>query len=572
MNKIKFSLLVFTLLVASCGTPPHEKTGEKSSISIGKSLDSLQAGVSCAHPEAAKIGAEILQVGGNAVDAAVAVQWALAVCFPEAGNLGGGGFMVMRRNDGLVASLDFRERAPVRAFETMYLKPDGEVAEGISQDSRLAAGVPGTVAGIFTMHDKFGTLKMGYLIQPAIELAENGFPITSTQAKRLNENREKFVNRNRFVPAFVKDEPWKEGDLLIQKDLAETLKRIQTGGAIEFYQGKTAELILDEMSGGQGLISAVDLGNYRPDWRVPIDFKFRNYRIISMGPPSSGGIALEQLFRMSEHIGLDTMNHNDPNYIHYTSEIEKRVYADRAEWLGDPDYFEVPYEELTDSIYLRERTQLIGFTATPSSEISAGDFSVVAESEETTHLSVVDEQGNAVSITTTINGMYGGRIVVKGAGFLLNNEMDDFSIKPGTPNAYGLIGGKANAIESGKRMLSSMTPTIVEKDGELFLVAGSPGGSTIITSVYQTIANAVFFDMSLKEAIAVPKFHHQWLPEAIQLEADRFSAETIQELKSRGHKMFYRPSLGRVDAIKISSNGFLEVCGDPRGDDVGAGY
>jgi gamma-glutamyltranspeptidase/glutathione hydrolase len=539
---------------------------------VGKSLDSLKAGVACAHPEAAIIGAEILKIGGNAIDAAVAVQWALAVCFPEAGNIGGGGFMVMRRNDGLAVSLDFRERAPIHAFDGLFLGADGQVREGLSLDTRLGAGVPGTVYGIYDMHQKFGSIEMKYLMQPAIELARKGFPLTATQALRLNENRELFETRNRSQTAFVKNELWQEGDTLVQTDLANTLTRIMNKGPREFYDGETAAMILDEMAEGRGLISERDLKVYQSKWRNPVKFSFDNYQVISMAPPSSGGIALEQLFKMGKMMEVDSIEHNSTEYIHFNAEMARRVYADRSMHLGDPDYYDIPYAEMTDSSYLASRLEDFRYRATPSSRITPGNVNQVAESMETTHLSVVDSAGNAVSITTTINGLYGSRIVVTGAGFLLNNEMDDFSAKPGTPNLFGLIGGKANSIEPGKRMLSSMTPTIVEKDGSLFLVAGSPGGSTIITSVYQTIANCTYFGMDLEEALSAPRFHHQWLPDKLFLEEGLFPERVIELLDSKGHEIDYFPSLGRVDAIKVSENGYLEVCGDPRGDDTAAGY
>jgi gamma-glutamyltranspeptidase/glutathione hydrolase len=415
-------------------------------------------------------------------------------------------------------------------------------------------------------------LKMSYLLEPAIEIARNGFAITADQAQQLNENRDKFETRNRFPTAFVKEMPWVEGDILIQTDLANTLTRIKEKGPTEFYNGETAQLILDEMGEGRGLITERDLKNYQPQWRNPIKFSFDNYKVISMPPPSSGGIALEQMFKMSKMLKVESLEHNSVEYLHFNTEIERRVYADRSMHLGDPDYYDIPYKELTDSAYLASRLENFRYRATQSSRVSHGNMEQVAESMETTHLSVVDEEGNAVSITTTLNGRYGSRIVVSGAGFLLNNEMDDFSSKPGTPNMFGLIGGKANSIEPGKRMLSSMTPSIVEKDGELFLVAGSPGGSTIITSVYQTIANCVYYDMDLKDAIAAPKFHSQWLPDKLFLEQDKFPQDVINMLENKGHKIDYYYTLGRVDAIKVSDNGMLEVCGDPRGDDVGAGY
>jgi len=567
MNKISAALIA---IIIFCGCNPEK--GTKNGISVGKSLDSLKAGVACAHPLAAEIGAQVLKKGGNATDAAVAIQWALAVCYPEAGNIGGGGFMVMRRNDGLAASLDFRERAPILSFPEMFIGSDGNVVAGASLNTRLAAGVPGSVMGIYAMHGKFGTIEMRELINPAIALAQNGFEITADQAQKLNENREFFEERNSFPTAFVKETPWVEGDVLIQEDLAKTLTRIRDKGPREFYDGETAQLLLNEMADGRGLISERDLKNYMPQWRNVVKFSFDNYQVISMPPPSSGGIALEQMLKMASMMNVGSNLHNSVNYMHVNTEIQRRVYADRSMHLGDPDFYDVPYSELTHKAYLTKKVESIRLRATPSSHIAPTDFTAAAESSETTHLSVVDEMGNAVSITTTLNGLYGSRIVVEGAGFLLNNEMDDFSAKPGTPNAYGLVGGKANSIEPGKKMLSSMTPTIVEKDGELFLVAGSPGGSTIITSVYQTIANCTFYNMDLKDAIAAPKFHSQWLPDKIFIEQGRFEDATIKQLERMGHRFETSYTIGRVDAIKVSQNGQLEVCGDPRGDDVGAGY
>jgi gamma-glutamyltranspeptidase/glutathione hydrolase len=564
----RFLIIALGIILAGC----FPKSENPSEIRLGKSLDSLTAGVACAHPEAAKIGAEVLLAGGNAFDAAVAVQWALAVCYPEAGNLGGGGFAVLRRNDGLTAALDFRERAPMKAFRDMYLDASGKVVEGTSRNTRLAAGVPGSVAGIYVLHDKFGTVPMDQLIAPAVRLARVGFPLTATQAENLNRSRDDFIERNRFQTAFVKEGGWLEGDTLVQEDLAKTLERIQKKGPTEFYRGVTAELILDEMDEGRGLIAKADLGNYRPQWRKPVTFELESYRFISVPPPSSGGIALEQLFKMAEILKPAKTEHNSAGYIHLNVEMQRRVYADRSRYLGDPDYYEVPYAELTDSTYLAERVRGLGPLATPSESVAPGALRAATESMETTHLSVVDSSGNAVSVTTTLNGRYGSKIVVKEAGFLLNNEMDDFSVKPGVPNMFGLIGGSANAIEPGKRMLSSMTPTIVERDGELFMVVGSPGGSTIITSVYQTIANAIFYDMNLEQAIAAPKFHSQWLPDKVFLEEGRFDKETKLRLRAAGHQIDSFPTLGRVDALKVSPNGKLEACGDPRGDDVAAGY
>lgn len=562
--------LIFTLLIFGC-ILSHAQVN-KTSIIEGQCVSNLEAGVACAHPEAVRIGAEILAKGGNAVDAAIAMEWALAVCYPQAGNLGGGGFMVLRLADGSSTTLDFREMAPAAASATMYQDSAGNIIEGRSLDTHLASGVPGSVRGIFDTHAKFGKLAMEDLIEPAIELAADGFEITQKQARLLNQYRNAFKERNRFQTPFQKDEGrWIPGEKIAQPDLAKTLRRISKNGEEEFYQGETARLIVAEMESGGGILTLEDLKNYQTHWREPIYSEIDSYRIISMPPPSSGGIALAQLFGLWELFGDTAMVHNSPEYIHLLTEMERRVYADRSAHLGDAEFYDVPQRGLISKKYLRQR--MSGFDpakATPSHKIAPGK-PAQSESMETTHLSVVDDAGNAVSITTTLNGHFGCKIMVKGAGFFLNNEMDDFSSKPGTPNMFGLIGGKANAIAPGKRMLSSMTPTIVEKDEQLYLVLGSPGGSTIITSVFQTIMNSIVFGMDLSEAIAAPKFHSQWLPDVIYLEEGRFTNKTIDTLKSLGHEIEYFPSLGRVDAITVNPDGSLNACGDMRGDDSAAG-
>lgn len=501
------------------------------------------------------------------------MQWALAVCYPQAGNLGGGGFMVLRMNTGEVAALDFRETAPAAASRDMYLDEKRNVIPGKSTDTHLAVGVPGSVRGIFDSHAKYGKMEMKQLIAPAIELAANGFPITARQAELFNRFREEFIARGPDNHPFVKNSgQWNTGDTLIQPELAGTLTRISKLGADEFYTGRTANLIVRTMKSGKGIITFEDLKNYRTIWRKLVQNKFLNYTIHSMPPPSSGGIALVQLLKMWEAANTQDFSHNSIEYIHLITEMERRVYADRSVYLGDPDFYRVPQNELLEADYLKSRMQDFNSErATPSSEVSEGELMLLQESGETTHLSVADEWGNAVSVTTTLNGLYGSKVFVAGGGFFLNNEMDDFSAKPGEPNMFGLVGGEANAIEPQKRMLSSMTPTIVEKENELFLVVGSPGGSTIITSVFQTVMNTVVFGMDLAEAIAAPKFHSQWLPDAIMLEENRFDGDLIKNLESKHHSINFVPSLGRVDAIMITKNG-IEACGDPRGDDTAAGY
>ncbi len=557
-------------LTISC-TPAT--TEQKPTIELDKNLDSLKSAVACAHPEAARIGAEILSKGGNAVDAASAIQWALAVCYPEAGNLGGGGFMVIRNQDGTSATLDFREKAPALSAADMYLDSLGQPVEDMSLTTHQSSGVPGSVRGIYEAHARYGKLPMEQLIDPAIVLARNGFALTEKQANNLNAHANEFSLRNTAPVAFVRDgRTWQPGDTLKQPELATTLERIRDNGPNEFYTGHTASLLVEEMQKGSGIISADDLKAYHTVWRDPITFEFEGYKIISMPPPSSGGVALAQITGMYTDCMHEPLSHNSADYIHAMVEIQRRVYADRAFYLGDPDFVDVPIEALTTDLYLRRRMDNFNwYASTPSAEVSHGEFAFIQESPETTHLSVVDAEGNAVSVTTTLNDNYGSKIVVRGAGFLLNNEMDDFSVKPGTPNMFGLVGGTANAIAPGKRMLSSMTPVIVEKDDKLFLVAGSPGGSTIITSVLQTIMNTAHFDMSLTDATAAPKFHSQWLPDVIFMEEGRFESATIETLEALGHNIQFVPSLGRVDAILVTPSGTLEAVGDPRGDNHAAG-
>ena len=565
-------LIVIAIALLFAGETYSQEVETK--IKLGKSLNNLSAAVSCAHPEAAKIGAEILLKGGNAVDASIAMQWALAVCYPQAGNIGGGGFMVVRMNNGEVNTVDFRETAPSAATKNMYLNDEGNVEEGKSTDTHLAVGVPGSVRGLFESSEKYGVLNMRELITPAIILAQRGFPISEKQATLFNQYRPEFESRGPSDNPFVKSTgPWMEGDTLVQSILAATMKRISENGADEFYSGQTAQLIVDEMKSGGGIISLSDLKNYKVIWRKPIQSDYKNHTVYSMPPPSSGGIAVAQLLKMWENANTGNITHNSVEYIHLITEMERRVYADRSVYLGDPEFHAVPEKELLNKNYIEKRMEYFDpERATSSSEIKEGKIEFAPESSETTHLSVVDMEGNAVSVTTTLNGHYGSKILVAGGGFFLNNEMDDFSAKPGTPNMFGLVGGDANAIEPYKRMLSSMTPTIVEKDGELFLVAGSPGGSTIITSVFQTIMNTAVFGMSLEKAIAVPKFHSQWLPDVIMFEEGRFEPEIIEQLELMGHTITIVPTLGRVDAIMVNESRRLESCGDPRGDDAAAGY
>lgn len=553
-------------LLTSCDNklPPPARTGY--------GLKSENGMVVSAHPEASLVGVEILRKGGNAIDASVATGFALAVCYPNAGNIGGGGLMVLRLDNGTVDALDYRERAPMEAAGDMYLDENGEVIEGASTSTHLASGVPGSVDGLYRAHSKYGQLSFAEVIQPAIDMAGNGFVLTAKQARELNSIQKTLNERNDHSTAFHNSEKWVEGDTLRQAELAQTLTRIRDQGPDGFYKGETANLIVKEMEKAGGLITAGDLADYKAIWREPLRSDYKNYGLIAMPPVSSGGVATIQLMTMVENYPLKEWGFHSPEAIHLMVEAERRVYADRAEYLGDPDYFKVPVKELTDKDYLAGRmSDFDPDRSSLSSEISAGTLPL-AESEETTHYSVTDSYGNAVSVTTTLNGGYGNCIVVEGAGFFLNNEMDDFSIKPGFPNIYGLVGGKANSIEPGKRMLSSMTPTIVEKDGELYMVVGSPGGSTIITSVFQVILNVIEFDMDMQEAVDRSRFHHQWLPDYISYEENGFSEQILEKLKSKGHTLKERGTIGRVDAIRITEDRLFEGGADKRGDDMAAGY
>ena len=531
--------------------------------------------VSSAHPIASKIGIDILKKGGNAFDAAIAVHFALSVVYPNAGNIGGGGFLVYRLDNGEVGTLDFREKAPEKSNRDMYI--DNINGELIVDDKRskighLASGVPGSVDGMVKIYEKYGTINWDELIDPSIKVARNGFMVTQKQARGLNNVKESLLSANDHSLSFVKETEWEEGNLLVQENLALTLEEIKSSKRDGFYKGKIAQLIINEMNSGTGIISQTDLDNYSSIWRDPIIGYFKNHKIISMGPPSSGGIALIQLLNGAEQLETKKYNHNSLEYINTITEIESRVYADRATYLGDPDYYDVPQESLLNKDYMYNRFNEIESTIkTPSSEIKEGSFDI-NESNETTHFSIVDKFGNAVSITTTINGAYGSKVVVEGAGFLLNNEMDDFSVKPGYPNMFGLVGGEANAIQPNKRMLSSMTPTILEKDNDLFMVLGTPGGSTIITSVFQTILNVIDYGMGMQEAVDSKKFHHQWLPDVLVVEEKTLSDELNRKLTSIGHKVVNRSSLGRMDCILINEDGSLDGGADKRGDNTAIGY
>ncbi|MCY1633661.1 gamma-glutamyltransferase [Marinifilum sp. D737] len=517
-----------------------------------------------AHFLASEVGSDILKQGGNAFDAAVAVQFALAVVYPRAGNIAGGGFAVIRTAKGESESLDFREKAPKAAFEKMYLDANGNVIEGLSQTGHLAVGVPGSVDGMVKLHQKYGNLSWEKLLQPAIDLAKNGVVLTRLEAEKLNAYRERInqANAGKTNCCYIKDADFITGELIKNPELENVLIRIKNQGRNGFYEGETAELIISEMQRGKGLISKEDLKEYQAVWRPALIGNYRDCKVISMPPPSSGGIALMQLLKGAEEFNLGQYQFGSLEHIHLMVELERRVYADRATWLGDPDYCCVPMEKLLSDEYLTNRYSNISLNnKSNSQDIKAGNVEVI-ESFETTHFSIVDKWGNAVSVTTTLNGNYGSKVIVEGGGFFLNNEMDDFSIKPGIPNQFGLVGGKANAIEPEKRMLSSMTPTIIEKNGKLFMVTGSPGGSTIITSVFQNIINAVEFKMNAQECVNAPRIHSQWLPDKVYAETGAISPEIKSNLQDLGHVIQEQSRIGMMANIAVNDDGLLVGAAD----------
>ena len=527
-----------------------------------------KAAVTSAHPIASMVGAAIMKDGGNAFDAAIAIQFTLAVVFPGAGNIGGGGFLLSRNKDGVLMGIDYREAAPSKASRDMYLDEKGNPIEGMSRSGASASGVPGSVAGMFSAHP-YAKLPMKTLLQPAYELAANGYVITEREARGLNGERKNFIKNSAQASAFTRKENWKAGDTLYQPELAATILRIQQKGKAGFYEGETADLIVKEMKNSKGVISLEDLKNYNPKFRKPIEFDYRGHHIISFAPPSSGGILIAQMMQMIAPYPVSVMGANTFESVSLMVEAQRRAYADRAEHMGDPDYWKVPTTTLTSNAYAQERMKdYQAGVAGNSKMIQAG---TTKESEQTTHFSVVDEAGNMVAVTTTLNGSYGNKTIVGGAGFLLNNEMDDFSIKPGVPNMYGALGGEANAIQPGKRMLSSMTPTLVTKNNQPYITIGTPGGTTIPNQVYEGLVNIIDHQMSIKAAIDAPRFHHQHIPDNLTVEAD-FPEKTINALKEKGYTVNKRGAFGRMDGIMILPNGNRVAAGDKRGDDSVAGY
>ena len=553
------------LIIVAC------QTREKKEPVIGLIADSAM--VVTAQPLASQVGVDIIRKGGNAVDAAIAVQFALSVVFPAAGNIGGGGFMVVRMKDGSSSSLDYREKAPALATTNMYLDKDGNVIEGLSTDGHLASGVPGSVDGMIEAHKKFGSRPWAELVQPAIDLAMNGFTISEREATWLNELQKDLEKYNSIKPDFLMRENWKAGDSIRWIDMGHTLERIRDQGRAGFYEGKTAEDIVAEMKRGKGLISIEDLKNYHSVWRDPIVANYKGYKVISMPPSSSGGICVIQLLKSIEPYPIKDWGFNTPKTIHHMVEAERRVFADRSKYLGDPDFFKVPVAQLIDDQYIDARMSSFNpDKATPSTEVQPGTIQGY-ESAETTHFSIVDTQGNAVAVTTTLNGWFGSNVVVAGSGFFLNNEMDDFSAKPGVPNMFGVTGGEANKIEPNKRMLSAMSPTIIEKDGKLLMVVGTPGGTTIITSVFQVVLNVIEHGMGMQEAVDAKRVHSQWLPDVIIPEKGAITSADSLTLTKMGHRLTQRPFIGRVDAILVLKDGKLEGGADrTRGDDTARGY
>ena len=539
------------------------------SLFIISCTNSYNPTVVSARKDASEIGLKIMEDGGNAFDAMIAVQLALSVSHPTAGNISGGGFMVYKLSDGSEGSLDFREKAPNSSSADMYLDEDGNVIAGLSSLGGLAVGVPGTISAIFDIHEKFGLLPIEDLFKPSIELAENGFLVTKYLENELNEKRDVFIMMNGQESLYSKN--YKEGDTIKNNNYAQTLIKIMNEGKDGFYSGEVAEDMIETISKKGGIMTINDLSDYESIWREPVKFKYKDYDIISMSFPSSGGILLGQMMKAIEKFDLSKVPHNSAEYIQLLTEIERRAFADRSDLMGDPDFMSLPVYEFMDEEYIEERMKSFSWEeATPSSEIKPGEV-IFNESDETTHFSIIDKSGNAVSVTTTLNNSFGSKVYVENSGFFLNNEMDDFSSKPGYPNFFGVLGSEANSIQPGKRMLSAMTPTIVLKNNKPKLILGSPGGPSIITSVFQTILNVIEYDMDVNEAVSAPRFHHQWYPDLIVMEENVYSYEVDSVLKSKNYLIvklpieedtlgvYKRSNIGAVDAILIDD--FRNVSG-----------
>jgi gamma-glutamyltranspeptidase/glutathione hydrolase len=562
------TLLITVVLFSGCKKDVAHTVEEVNT----RGLITEKAMVVSARKEASQIGAEILKLGGNAFDAMMATEMALAVAYPYAGNLGGGGFLVYRLADGKKGALDYREKAPLAGTKDMYLDKNGNVIQDLSTVGSMAVGIPGTVAGIFEAQERFGKLEISQILKPVINLARYGYIITEKQASRIAhyDSLIRAVNGKEILY----NNNLKAGDKLINLELAATLQRIEEHGRDEFYKGETGQRLVKYLQSKGSIITLEDLEKYEAKWRDPISFQYDDLTITSMSPPSSGGICLSQIMKMAEPFDLKDYGHNSLKTIQVLVEAEKRAYADRSFYLGDPDFVDIPIETLTSNVYLQNQMKGFSFDKPTAVDSIAHGHIAGYESDETTHYSIVDQFGNAIAVTTTLNGGYGSKLFVDELGFFLNNEMDDFSSKPGEPNYYGLIGAKANSIAPEKRMLSSMTPTIVEKNGDFYMSVGTPGGSTIITSVLQTILNVHEFELTMQQAVNAPRFHNQWLPDEIRMEPHVFDKKIIQQLKDLGYTIneTKSPIIGIVDGILMLEDGTLEGGADKRGDDTAVGF